>query len=134
MRTVVTSQPPASAAAEGSSRAPRDVLRLVRAARAERLDALLFPSLHTWFPSPRTPACVGVHDTIPDDLPDLSVDLVEDYPCRTNPMGIKGAGEAQLGSWLSINWFVYTHMDFRIDLLTRQESPVTILGQFHFYF
>ena len=29
-----------------------------------------------------------------DDLPDLSVDLVEDYPCRTNPMGIKGAGEA----------------------------------------
>lgn len=29
-----------------------------------------------------------------DDLPNMSVELVEDYPCRTNPMGIKGAGEA----------------------------------------
>jgi carbon-monoxide dehydrogenase large subunit len=29
-----------------------------------------------------------------DDLPDMSVELVEDYPCTTNPMGIKGAGEA----------------------------------------
>lgn len=29
-----------------------------------------------------------------DDLPDFSVELVEDYPCTTNPKGIKGAGEA----------------------------------------
>ena len=29
-----------------------------------------------------------------DDLPDFSVELVEDYPCKTNPLGIKGAGEA----------------------------------------
>lgn len=70
--TVATRRPPAVAAAEGSSRAPSDVLRLIRAARAERLDALLFPSMHTWFPSPGTPACVGVHDTIPDDLPELA--------------------------------------------------------------
>jgi len=29
-----------------------------------------------------------------DDLPDMTVELVEDYPCVTNPLGIKGAGEA----------------------------------------
>ena len=72
VRTVSTSRPPAEAAAEGSNRAPRDMLRLVRTARTERLDALLFPSLHTWFPSPGTPTCVGIHDTIPEDLPELA--------------------------------------------------------------
>ncbi|PPR60645.1 MAG: hypothetical protein CFH10_01443, partial [Alphaproteobacteria bacterium MarineAlpha4_Bin2] len=29
-----------------------------------------------------------------DDLPNFSIELVEDYPCPTNPQGIKGAGEA----------------------------------------
>jgi len=29
-----------------------------------------------------------------DDLPDIEVAFVEDIPCTTNPMGIKGAGEA----------------------------------------
>ncbi|MGF1609686.1 MAG: xanthine dehydrogenase family protein molybdopterin-binding subunit, partial [Kiloniellales bacterium] len=29
-----------------------------------------------------------------DDLPEIEIKLVEDYPCRTNPMGVKGAGEA----------------------------------------
>ena len=29
-----------------------------------------------------------------DDMPPFAIDLVEDYPCTTNPMGIKGAGEA----------------------------------------
>ena len=29
-----------------------------------------------------------------DDVPDLEVTLVEDFPCATNPMGVKGAGEA----------------------------------------
>ncbi|MBC6404969.1 MAG: xanthine dehydrogenase family protein molybdopterin-binding subunit [Rhodospirillales bacterium] len=28
------------------------------------------------------------------DMPDLDLTLVEDIPCRTNPMGVKGAGEA----------------------------------------
>jgi carbon-monoxide dehydrogenase large subunit len=29
-----------------------------------------------------------------DDLPDIEIRLIEDYPCRTNAMGVKGAGEA----------------------------------------
>ncbi len=28
------------------------------------------------------------------DAPDIELTLVEDYPCTTNPMGVKGAGEA----------------------------------------
>ena len=29
-----------------------------------------------------------------DDLPNMTVELVEDFPCVTNPLGINGAGEA----------------------------------------
>lgn len=29
-----------------------------------------------------------------DDMPDIEVTLIEDMPCKTNPMGVKGAGEA----------------------------------------
>jgi carbon-monoxide dehydrogenase large subunit len=29
-----------------------------------------------------------------DDIPDIELTLVEDMPCTTNPMGVKGAGEA----------------------------------------
>jgi carbon-monoxide dehydrogenase large subunit len=29
-----------------------------------------------------------------DDAPNLEIELVEDMPCTTNPLGVKGAGEA----------------------------------------
>ena len=29
-----------------------------------------------------------------DNLPPIAIRLIEDYPCATNPMGVKGAGEA----------------------------------------
>lgn len=29
-----------------------------------------------------------------DDMPDMEITLIEDMPCKTNPMGVKGAGEA----------------------------------------
>jgi len=72
VRVVSTRHAPAEAAAEGSRRRAADILRFAQAARKERLDALLFPSLHTWFPGRRTPTIVGVHDTIADDLPELA--------------------------------------------------------------
>ena len=72
VRVVETSRPPAEAAAEGSRRSLADVRRFSRAARAESLDALLFPSLHTWFPARGVPTVVGIHDTIADDLPSLA--------------------------------------------------------------
>jgi glycosyltransferase involved in cell wall biosynthesis len=69
---VETRRPPVSAAAEGSARGIRDLVRFTHAARRARLDALLFPSLQTWFPAPGVATVVGVHDTIPDDLPELA--------------------------------------------------------------
>jgi len=71
-RVVATSVPPAEAAAEGSQRGAIDIVRFVRASKRSHLDALLFPSLHTWFPALGTPTVVGVHDTIADDLPELA--------------------------------------------------------------
>jgi glycosyltransferase involved in cell wall biosynthesis len=64
---------PSQAAAAGSSRSVGDLLRLTRAVRRERLDAFLFPSLYTWFPVVGTPTIVGVHDTMIEDLPNLTV-------------------------------------------------------------
>jgi glycosyltransferase involved in cell wall biosynthesis len=73
IRLVEIGLAPAEAARAGSRRGFADVLRVARAARAERLDALLFPSLHTWFPFGRAPTVVGVHDTIAHDLPGLAL-------------------------------------------------------------
>lgn len=61
------------AASSGSTRALRDLLRLTAAVEMARLDAFLFPSLYTYFPLVRTPSVVGVHDTILDELPELTV-------------------------------------------------------------
>ena len=72
-RAVRLSRPPGEAAAAGSSRSVADVLRLTRAVRRDRLDAFLFPSTHTWFPVFGTPTVVGVHDTIVEDLPELTM-------------------------------------------------------------
>jgi hypothetical protein len=47
---------------------------------------------------------------------------------------IPGAGKAELGGWLTLGWFFFTHFDARVDLVVRQESPVTLLSQIHYYF
>src|SRR5262249_33086016 len=69
---VETRKAPVTAAAEGSARGIADLVRFTRASRRIRPDALLFPSLQTWFPSPGIANVVGVHDTIPDELPELA--------------------------------------------------------------
>src|SRR5689334_2415740 len=50
VRAVELSEPPIQAAAAGSTRKIRDLLRLARAVRADRPDVFLFPSLYTFFP------------------------------------------------------------------------------------
>jgi hypothetical protein len=45
-----------------------------------------------------------------------------------------GAGDPALGGWLTFGWFFFTHFDARVDLVVRQESPVTLLSQVHYYF
>jgi glycosyltransferase involved in cell wall biosynthesis len=65
------SRSPSEAAARGSSRSVRDLLRLTNAVRSRHLDAFLFPSLYTWFPVVGTPTIVGVHDAMAEELPEL---------------------------------------------------------------
>jgi glycosyltransferase involved in cell wall biosynthesis len=72
-RRVQLKAPPAQAAAAGSSRTVTDLLRMTRAVRRDRLDAFLFPSVYTYFPVVGTPTVVGLHDTIVESLPDLTV-------------------------------------------------------------
>jgi glycosyltransferase involved in cell wall biosynthesis len=70
---VPTSRPPAEAASADSHRPLLDLTRLARTVARARLDAFLFPSVYTWFPAPRTPSVVGLHDLIPDDFPELTL-------------------------------------------------------------
>ena len=72
-RRVALGEAPSEAAAAGSSRSLRDLLRLTRAVRRDRLDAFLFPSVYTYFPVVGTPTVVGLHDTIVEQLPGLTV-------------------------------------------------------------
>lgn len=73
VRRVRLSRAPTQAAAAGSTRSVQDLLRLGRAVRREGLAAFLFPSLYTWFPVIGTPTIVGVHDTMIEELPLLTV-------------------------------------------------------------
>lgn len=72
-RRVRLKERPADAAAAGSRRTLADLLRLTRAVRRDRLDAFLFPSVYTYFPVLGTPTVVGLHDTIVESLPELTV-------------------------------------------------------------
>ena len=72
-RRVRLEAPPAEAAAAGSSRTISDLFRLTRAVRRDRLDVFLFPSVYTYFPVIGTPTVVGLHDTIVESLPELTV-------------------------------------------------------------
>lgn len=71
--TVALSRPPAAAASADSYRPPADLLRLAAAVTRARFDAMLFPSVYTYFPSALTPTVVGVHDLIADDFPELTL-------------------------------------------------------------
>jgi glycosyltransferase involved in cell wall biosynthesis len=67
------STPPAEAASADSYRPPADLLRLAAAVTRARFDAVLFPSVYTYFPSAGSPSVVGVHDLIAEDFPELTM-------------------------------------------------------------
>jgi hypothetical protein len=56
-----------------SYRPPADLLRVGFAASRARFDALVFPSVYTYFPSVGVPSIVGVHDLIAADFPELTL-------------------------------------------------------------
>src|SRR5205807_10260526 len=70
---VKLSRPPSEAASADSYRSPADLLRLAAAVTRARFDAVLFPSVYTYFPSAGAPSVVGVHDLIADDFPELTL-------------------------------------------------------------
>jgi hypothetical protein len=44
-----------------------------------------------------------------------------------------GLGEPRFGGWFGADWFFYKQLEFRTDVVLRQEDPFTLLGQLHFY-
>jgi hypothetical protein len=46
---------------------------------------------------------------------------------------ILGAGQPQLGAWGTVDWFCLPHVEFRVDLFSRQNDQTTVLGQFHVF-
>jgi glycosyltransferase involved in cell wall biosynthesis len=73
VRVVKLRDAPTVAAAATDGRSVRDLLRLRGAVAADRLDAFLFPSAYTYFPIARVPTLLGLHDTILDDHPELTM-------------------------------------------------------------
>lgn len=70
VRPVALSRP--SVEAE-SRRGIRDLLRLSWSVSRDRPDVFLFPSLYTYFPVIGMPTVVGVHDTIAEEHPQLTL-------------------------------------------------------------
>jgi glycosyltransferase involved in cell wall biosynthesis len=65
---------PTQAAAADGHRSPTDMLRFARAVRRSRVDVFLSPTVYTYFPlPPRLPAVVGIHDTIAERHPELTL-------------------------------------------------------------
>jgi alpha-1,3-rhamnosyl/mannosyltransferase len=71
VRVVRLDARPDAAAADGSNRGPRDLLRFARAVRRDAPDAFLFTSLLTYVPVPSVPLVVGLHDAMAHELPEL---------------------------------------------------------------
>ncbi|MEO7036146.1 MAG: hypothetical protein ABI548_19560 [Polyangiaceae bacterium] len=44
-----------------------------------------------------------------------------------------GSGQPQLGAWGTVDWFCLPHVEFRVDLFSRQNDQTTILGQLHVF-
>ncbi|HVW30520.1 MAG TPA: hypothetical protein VHC69_34420 [Polyangiaceae bacterium] len=49
------------------------------------------------------------------------------------PAGVAN-GENQLGGWITLDWFFFTHFDARIDFVLRQNTAPQLLSQIHWYF
>lgn len=49
------------------------------------------------------------------------------------PVSAPGSGQPKFGFWGSVDWFLYTQLELRVDAVVRQNEPFTLLGQFHLY-
>jgi hypothetical protein len=46
---------------------------------------------------------------------------------------VVGGGKPQFGVWGSIDWFCFSHVEFRTDVFSRQGDNITALGQLHVF-
>jgi carbon-monoxide dehydrogenase large subunit len=67
-----------------------------------------------------------------DDLPDIEVDLIE-VPCETNPLGVKGAGEAgAVGSPPAVvNAIIDALSEAGVTALDMPATPETVWKALH---
>lgn len=49
-------------------------------------------------------------------------------------VALLGAGEMTHATWASLQWFFYTHWDFRLDAVMRKDAGTDVQAQVHFYF
>jgi hypothetical protein len=47
--------------------------------------------------------------------------------------GVPGSGEPRLGVWGSLAWFLFAHVDLRLDAVLRQSSPFAVQAQLHVF-
>jgi hypothetical protein len=73
----------------------------------------------------------GLHFLLTGELLDQGMPVqAEGEP---SPIAQPGVGAPRTGGWVSLDWFFFRQMEFRTDLLLRQNEPLTIMGQFHMY-
>lgn len=46
---------------------------------------------------------------------------------------VPGSGEARFGAWASSMFYLYSHLELRLDVVRRQESPWTVQAQLHLF-
>lgn len=44
-----------------------------------------------------------------------------------------GRGNTRLGLWATVNWFLYPHLDLRLDVVAREQRPTMLQAQLHFF-
>lgn len=73
----------------------------------------------------------GLHFLLTGEILDNGLPVVSQG--TPTPIASPGVGEPQGGGWFSIDYFFYKQLEFRTDLVIRQNEPVTILGQLHLF-
>ncbi len=63
----------------------------------------------------------------------LSGEGVDQGALDAAPTTSPGNGEARLGLWGSVAWYLLAHFELRLDGVQRQESPFRLQAQVHFF-
>jgi hypothetical protein len=61
-------------------------------------------------------------------------EILDNGKPNTSGTSTPGQGKPQLGGWLSMGWFFFTHLDARVDFVARQNTAPTIQAQMHYFF